>query len=73
MTSHEDFSIVLIQSTLVVANSRHVFNDDSVIWMLALLVQHGVGFNHVINNIGFGDFLGAELLLRTEVLSIIVT
>jgi hypothetical protein len=72
MTSHEDLSIVLIQSTLVVTNSWHVLDDDSVVRMLALLVENRVGFNHVIHNVGLGDFLGAELLLGAEVLSIIV-
>jgi hypothetical protein len=72
MTTHEDLSVVLIQGTLVVTNSWHVLDDDSVIRMLALLIKNRVGFNHVINNIGLGDFLGAELLLRAEVLSIVV-
>jgi hypothetical protein len=72
MTSHENLSVVLIQSTLVVTNSWHVLDDDSVIRMLALLVENRVGFNHVIHDVGLGDFLGAELLLGAEVLSIIV-
>ena len=72
MTSHEDLSIVLIQSTLVITNSWHVLDDDRVVRMLALLVENRVGFNHVIHNVGLGDFLGAELPLGTKVLSIIV-
>jgi hypothetical protein len=72
MSSHEDLRVVLIQSTLVVANGRHVLDDDCVIRVFTLLVKHSVGFNHVINNVGLGDFLGAELLLGAEVLSIIV-
>ena len=72
MTSHENLSVVLIQSTLVVTNSWHVLDDDSVIRMLALLVENRVGFNHVIHDVGLGDLLGAELLLGAEVLSIIV-
>jgi hypothetical protein len=73
VTSHEYLSIVLIQSTLVVTDSRHILDNDSVVRMLALLVENRVGFNHVINNVGLGDFLGAELLLRAEILSIVVT
>src|ERR1700730_17473773 len=72
MPSHENLSVVLIQSTLVVTNSWHVLDDDSVIRMLALLVENRVGFNHVIHDVGLGDLLGAELLLGAEVLSIIV-
>jgi hypothetical protein len=72
MTSHEDLSVVLIQSTLVVTNSRHVLDDDSVIRMLAFLVENRVGFNHVIYDIGLGDFLGAKLLLGAKVLPIVV-
>lgn len=72
MTTHENFSVVLIQSTLVVANSRHVFDDYGVIRVLALLVEDSVGRNHVINNVGLRNLLRAELLLRAEVLSVVV-
>jgi len=72
MTSHEDLGIVLVQSTLVVTDSWHVLDHDSVVRMLALLVENRVGFNHVIHNVGLGDFLGAELLLGAQVLSIVV-
>lgn len=72
MTAHEDLSIVLIQGTLVVTNSWHVLDDDGVIWVLAWLVENRVGLNHVIDDIGLGDLLGAELLLGTEVLAIVV-
>ena len=72
MSSHEDLRIVLIQSTLVVTNGWHILDDYCVIRMLALLVKDRVGFNHVIDNVGFGDLLGAELLLGAEVLSVII-
>lgn len=72
MSSHKDLRIVLIQSTLVVANGRHILDDNCVIRVFALLVKHSVGFNHVIDNIGLGDFLGAELLLGAKVLSVVV-
>jgi hypothetical protein len=73
MAAHEDFGIILIESTLVVANCWHVLDDNSVIWVFTLLIKHSVGFNHVINNVGFGDLLGTELLLGAEVLAIVVT
>jgi len=73
MTSHEDLSIVLIESTLVVGDSWHVLDDDGVIWVLALLVENVVGLNHIIDNVGLGDLLGAELALRAQVLAIVVT
>ena len=73
MTTHEDLSVVLIKSTLVVANSRHVLDDDSVVGMFAFLVEDGISLNHIVDDVRFGNFLGAELLLRAKVLSIIVT
>ena len=72
VTTHEDLGIVLIQSTLVVTNSRHVLDNDSVIRVLTLLVEHIVCRNHVIDDIGLGDLLGAELLLGAQVLAIVV-
>ena len=63
VTSHEDFGIVLIQGTLVVTNSWHVLDDNSVIRMFALLVKHCVSLNHVVDDIRLGNLLGAELLL----------
>jgi hypothetical protein len=72
VTSHEDLGIVLIQGTLVVTNSWHVLDDDRVVRVFALLVEHRVGFNHVIDDIGLGNLLRAELLLGAEILSVIV-
>jgi hypothetical protein len=72
VTSHEDLRIVLIQSTLVVTNGRHILDDNCVVRVFTLLVKHRVGFNHVIDNIGLGNFLGTELSLGAKVLSIIV-
>lgn len=63
MTIQEDLGIVLIKGTLVVANSGHVLDDDAMVWVLAVLVKNVVGGDHVIDDIGLGDFLGAELLL----------
>lgn len=73
MTTEEDLSVVLIKSTLVVANSGHVLDDNAVVGVLALLVQNVVCLDHVIHDIGLGDFLGAELLLGAQVLAVIVT
>lgn len=72
VAAHEDLGVVLIQGTLVVANGRHVLDDDGVIRVLALLVEDVVGSDHVIHDVGLGDFLGAELLVRAEVLAIVV-
>lgn len=72
VTSHKNLSIVLIQSTLVITNSWHVLNDNSVVWVLARGVENTVGLNHIINNVGLGNFLGAELLVGAQILSIIV-
>ena len=51
MTTHEDLSIILVQSTLVVANSRHILDNDGMVRVLVLLVKDGIGFDHIINNI----------------------
>jgi len=72
VASHEDLGVVLIQGTLVVAHSGHILDDDSVIRVLPLLIQHAVCLNHIINNGRLGDLLGAELPLRAQVLAIIV-
>lgn len=63
MTTHEDLGVVLIESALVVTNSRHVLDDDSVIGMLTLLVEDVVSLDHIVDNVRLGNFLGAELLL----------
>jgi hypothetical protein len=73
MATEEDLSIVLIQSTLVVTNSWHVLNDNGVIRVFAFLVENSVGFDHVVDNVRLGNLLGTELLLGTQVLSIIVS
>lgn len=73
VATHEDLGVVLIQSTLVVTDSRHVLDDDSVVGVLILLVENVVGRDHVVHNVGLGDLLGAELLLGAQVLAVIVT
>ena len=72
VTTHEDLGIVLVQSTLVVTDGGHVLDDDSVVGVLVLLVENVVGSNHVINDVGLGDLLGAELLLGAQVLAVVV-
>lgn len=73
MTTEEDLSIVLVQGTFVVTNSGHVLDDNGMVWMLPLLVQDSVGSDHVINHIGLGDLLGAELLLGAQIHAVVVT
>lgn len=72
MSAEEDLGVVFIEGTLVVADGRHVLDDDCVVRVLALLVQDGVGLNHVIHNVGLGDLLGTELPLGAQVLAVIV-
>ena len=72
VTTHEDLGIVLIQSTLVVSDGRHVLDDDGVVRVFALLVEYSVCLNHVVNDVRLGDLLGAELLLGAQVLTIVV-
>jgi hypothetical protein len=72
VTTHEDLRIILIQSTLVVSNSWHILNNNAVIRVLTFLIKHIVSSNHIIDNIGFGDLLGAELLLGGQVFAVVV-
>ena len=72
MTAHKDLGVVLVQGTLVVSNSGHVLDDDSVIRVFTFLVQDGIGSDHVINHVGLGDLLGAELFLGAQVLAVVV-
>lgn len=73
VATHEDLGVVLVQSTLVVTDSRHVLDDNSVVRVLVLAVQDVVGSNHVVDDVGLGDLLGAELPLGAQVLAIVVT
>ena len=68
----EDLRVVLVKSALVVSNSRHVLDDDAVVGVFAFLVQNVIGSDHVIDDVGLGDLLGAELLLRAEVHAVVV-
>lgn len=72
VAAHEDLSIVLVQGTFIVSDGWHVLDYDGVIWVFAFLVQHGVGSNHIIDDIGLGDLFRAELLLGAEILAVIV-
>ena len=72
VATHEDLGVVLVQSTLVVTDSRHVLDDDGVVGVLILLVQDVIGRHHVVDNVGLGDLLGAELLLGAQVLAVVV-
>jgi hypothetical protein len=71
--THEDLRIVLVQSTLIVTYSRHVLDDNAVIRVFTLFIKDTVGSNHIIDNVGLGNFLGAELPLGAQVLAIIVS
>lgn len=72
VATEENLSIVLVKSTLVIANGGHVLDHDGVVRVLAFLVQDRVGGNHVVNDIGLGDFLGTELFLGGQVHSVVI-
>lgn len=44
-----------------------------MVGLFARLIEHRVGFYHVIDNIALGDLLGAELLWRRQIHAIIVS
>lgn len=72
VSAHEDLGIVLVKGTLVVGDGRHVLDDDTVVGVLVLLVQDRVGLDHVVDDVGLGNLLGAELLLGGQVLAVVV-
>jgi hypothetical protein len=73
VAAHEDLGVVLVEGALVVTNSGHVLDDDGVVGVLTLLVQDVVGLDHVVDDVGLGDLLGAELALGAQVLAVVVT
>lgn len=72
VASKEDFCIVFVQGPLVVAYCWHILDHHGMVRMLAWLVQHRVGLHHIVDNVGFGDLLGAELSLRAQIFAIII-
>jgi hypothetical protein len=68
----EDLGIVLIKRTLVISNSRHILDDHAMVRVFAILVQDVVRSDHVVDDVGLGDLLGTELLLRAEVHAVVV-
>lgn len=72
VTSQENFGVVLVKGTFAVTDGWHILDDNGVIRVFAFLVQNVVGSNHVVNDIGFGDLLGTELLMRAKVHSVVV-
>lgn len=72
MSAEEDLGVVFVEGTLVIADGRHILDDDGVIRVLALLVKDAIGLNHVIHNVGLGNLLGAELPLGAQVFAVIV-
>jgi len=72
-STEEDFRDVFVHGTLAITNVGNVLNDDGVVGMFVGLVDDGVGGNHVIDDAGLGNFLGAELLVGGKILAIIVT
>lgn len=72
MAAQENLGVVLVQRTLVVADSRHVLNHDSVIRVFALLIQDRVRLDHIVDDIALGNLLGPELALGAQVLAVVV-
>jgi len=68
----EDLGVVLVERALVVADGGHVLDDDGVVGVLTGLVEDGVGRDHVVDDVGLGDLLGAELLLGAQVHAVVV-
>ena len=71
--THEDLRAVLIHRTLAVGDMRYILDDDTVVGMLAFLVQDPVAVDHVINDVGLGDFFRSEHVGLRKVLAVVVT
>ena len=72
VTAAEDLGVVLVEGALVIADGRHVLDHDGVVGVLALLVENRVGGDHVVDDVGLGNLLGAELLLGRQVVAVVV-
>mmetsp|Transcript_81070 Transcript_81070/g.161163 ORF Transcript_81070/g.161163 Transcript_81070/m.161163 type:complete len:342 (-) Transcript_81070:781-1806(-) len=70
--AHEDLRGVFIHCTLGVGHARHILDDDDMVGVLFGLVQQAVRSNHVVDDVGLGDLLGAERLRGREVLAVVV-
>lgn len=73
VATKEDLGVVFIEGTLVITHGGHVLDNNGVVGVLILVVEDVIGSDHVIHDVGFGDLLGAELLLGAQVLAIVVT
>lgn len=73
MSAHEDLCVVLIQRPLVVTYRWHILDHHCMVRVFSRPVKHAVGLNHVVHHIGLGDFFGAELFVRTQILTVVVT
>ena len=62
MASEEDLGRVLVHGPLAVADGGDVLDDDDVVRVLAGAVEDRVGGHHVVDHVGLGNLLGAELL-----------
>lgn len=72
MAVKEDLGVVLVQGTLVVSNSGHILDDHTMVRVLTVLVQDVVRSDHVVDDVGLGNLLGAELLLGAKIHAVIV-
>lgn len=72
VSAHENLSIILVERALVVANRRHVFNNDRVVGVFASLIQDRISLDHIIDNVALRDFFRSELFLRAKVLAVVV-
>jgi ammonia channel protein AmtB len=70
VSSHKDFTVVFVQSTLGVSDSRHILDDHGVIGVFSFLVQNIVCLDHIINNIALANLFASESLLLVQVLAI---
>merc|ERR1719494_1723324 len=69
---HHNFRGVFVHSSFRVSHIRDILDDDHVIEMLSLFVQHSVGVDHIIHDIALRDLLGAELLGGRQVFAVVV-
>mmetsp|Transcript_10260 Transcript_10260/g.24112 ORF Transcript_10260/g.24112 Transcript_10260/m.24112 type:complete len:461 (+) Transcript_10260:306-1688(+) len=70
--THEDVGCVLVHRALAVAHLGHVLDHDHVVGVLVLVVKDAIRADHVVDDVGLGDLLGAERLRRLQVLAVVV-
>mmetsp|Transcript_21218 Transcript_21218/g.61756 ORF Transcript_21218/g.61756 Transcript_21218/m.61756 type:complete len:559 (+) Transcript_21218:635-2311(+) len=72
LPSHEYLGRVFVHGALGIGDVRHVLDNYHVIGMFVLVEQNAIRRDHIVHHVGLGNFLGAELGRRAQVLAVVV-